>query len=60
MAMLRRSSRNCNTTTSFTNVEDNRKGSEEGAHPVLCHESTSSISTTEGSKKSALCCNNKT
>eukprot|EP00957_Ditylum_brightwellii_P089166 6790492-Ditylum_brightwellii.AAC.1 len=60
MAMLWRSSRNRNTTTSSTNTEDNRKGLEEGACPVLGQESTSSISKTEGSQRSTLHCNNKT
>eukprot|EP00957_Ditylum_brightwellii_P076318 5800695-Ditylum_brightwellii.AAC.1 len=55
-----RSSHNHNTTTSSINAEDNMKGSEEGARPVLGQESASSISTIEGSKRSALCCNNET
>eukprot|EP00957_Ditylum_brightwellii_P136637 10420076-Ditylum_brightwellii.AAC.1 len=45
---------------SSTNTENYGKGSEEGARPVLGQESASSISTTEGSKRSALHCNNKT
>eukprot|EP00957_Ditylum_brightwellii_P102299 7798546-Ditylum_brightwellii.AAC.1 len=60
MAMLWCSSRNCNTTTSSTNAEDNGKGSKEEACSVLGQEFASSISTTEGSKRSALHCNNET
>eukprot|EP00957_Ditylum_brightwellii_P082470 6269915-Ditylum_brightwellii.AAC.1 len=59
MAMLWHSSCNCSTTSSSTNAEDNGKGSEEEARPVLGQESTSNISTTEGSERSASYHNNK-
>eukprot|EP00957_Ditylum_brightwellii_P208437 15357432-Ditylum_brightwellii.AAC.1 len=60
MAMLQRSSRNQNTTTSFTNAEDNGKGSEEDTPLVSGQESASSTNTTERRKRSSLCCNIKT
>eukprot|EP00957_Ditylum_brightwellii_P095560 7278464-Ditylum_brightwellii.AAC.1 len=60
MAMLQRSSRNHNTTTSSTNAEDNGKGADKEAHPVSGQESASSTNKTEGSKKYSLHCNNKT
>eukprot|EP00957_Ditylum_brightwellii_P076809 5838788-Ditylum_brightwellii.AAC.1 len=60
MAMLWHSSCNRNTTTSSTNAEVNGKGSEEEVCPVSGQKSTYNISTTEGSKRSALCHNNKT
>eukprot|EP00957_Ditylum_brightwellii_P028638 2163116-Ditylum_brightwellii.AAC.1 len=60
MAMLWRSACNRNTTTSSTNAENNGKGSEEGACPVLGQESASSISTAEGSKRFASHCNKNT
>eukprot|EP00957_Ditylum_brightwellii_P074802 5684690-Ditylum_brightwellii.AAC.1 len=60
MSMRRYLSCNCSTTTSFTYAEVNGKSSEEDAPPVSCQESASGINTTERSKRSSLCCNNKT